>query len=82
MLFNLIHRKTANLLSGCRSPLSISANARQETAGAVTCMSSIDERRQAEKMKHVTKNSAPGYEFISGHGRSYCGFATGIEVDV
>jgi len=45
-------------------------------------MSSIDERRQAEKMKHVTKNSAPGYEFISGHGRSYCGFATGIEVDV
>ncbi len=50
--------------------------------GLLACRASIDERQQAEKMKQVTENSSPGYEFISGHRRDYCGFATGIEVDV
>ncbi len=82
MLFNLLNRKTENPLSGCRLPLSISANAREEPACVVACRASIDERLQAEKKKQVTENSAPVYEFISGHRRGYCGFATGIEVDV
>ena len=82
MLFNLLNRKTENPLSGCRLPLSITADAMEETACVVACRASIDERLQAEKKKQVTENSAPVYEFISGHRRGYCGFATGIEVDV
>ena len=82
MLFNLLHRKTANPLSVCSLPLSISADAREETVDVVDCRAGIDERQQAEKMKHVKEISAPGYEFIYGHKRGYCGFATGIDVDI
>lgn len=82
MPFNFFTKNTEKPLSGCRLPMTIVANAMTVTADFVPKRRRVVAIRQSEESKQYKENSVPVHDFIAGHGKGCCGFATGVDVDV
>ena len=78
MLFNLIHRKTEHPLSGCRSPMSVTAHAGAEIAGFVKGCQRLADFQEHEELKQPKQKSVQERELITWNIKGSCGFATGI----
>jgi len=82
MPFNLFTRNTEKTFSGSRLPMRILTNAWAETAGYVPGRTRVVALRLSEKSKQRKEQSVPVLDFLSGHRKGGCGFATGVDVDV